>query len=331
MSFERYKKQIYIIISAVGFAVCLFFSFRAAIVLLVVALIFLIIDFLSRNERRIQTLKLSDEIDRILHGEESFSFTDYEETEFSVLTAEIHKMTIKLREQNSVLEADRQFMKESLENISHQLRTPLTSILLITEMLRVPELSRHDRMEYLSELSGLLSRMNWLIDTLLGLSRIEAGAVKFKEEEISCRELIESACEPVSISMELKNVTVETSISGEPVFKGDRQYFTEALLNILKNCMEHTDDGGVIRIEAADNPIYTGIKITDGGKGFNEDELPHIFERFYRSGKNIKSGYGIGLAFAKRIVTAQNGSLTAENSKEGGAVFDMRIYHGTKD
>jgi len=326
MKFEKYRTAVHLGITAVGIAVCLMFSFRSAIVLTVVSLLWLITDLICRAERKKSAFMLSDDIDKIMHGEENITFSDYEESEFSVLTAEIHKMTIKLREQNSLLLSDRQFMKESLEDISHQLRTPLTSVLLIMEMLREPELSRQDRMKYLSELSSLISRMNWLIDTLLGLSRIDAGAVTFRKETVSCRELIESACEPVSLSMDLKNITVEIKTDGEPVFTGDRQYFTEALLNILKNCMEHTPDGGTIQIETSENPIYTGIKITDSGDGFSEDELPHIFERFYRSGKSSKSGYGIGLAFARRIVTAQNGSLTAENSKDGGAVFDLRVY-----
>lgn len=330
MNFEKYRMQLCIVITAVSFGICLFLSFTAAFVLLAVSVFILITDLLCKKERKKQTLKLSEKIDKILHGEDTFSFSDCEETEFGVLTAEIHKMTIRLREQNSALEADRQFMKEALEDISHQLRTPLTSIMLITEILREPELSRHDKMEYLSELAELISRMKWLVETMLGLSRIDAGAVQFKKETVNCRELIKSACEPVSIPMELKNIRVETSINNTPLFCGDSQYFTEALLNILKNCMEHTNEGGVIRIEASENPIYTQIKITDSGKGFDEAELPHIFERFYRSGKNTESGYGIGLAFARRIVTAQNGSLTADNSEDGGAVFDMRIYRAAE-
>ncbi len=326
MKFEKYKLSVYIVLIITGFVICLFFSIHSAIVLAIMSALILIYDILCKSERKNQTLKLSDEIDNILHGEEKFSLSEYEETEFSILTSEIHKMTIKLREQNSELESDKKFMKESLEDMSHQLRTPLTSVMLLIEMLREPELSRHSRMEYLNELSGLLSRMNMLIDTLLGISRIDAGAVSFKKEIISCRKLIDTAFDTVSVPMELKNITVIKEIEDESILMGDFQYFTEALLNILKNCMEHTSENGIIRIIASENPLFTEIMVADNGEGFNKEELPHIFERFYCSRKSNKSGYGIGLAFAKKIVVAQNGSLTAENSADGGAVFRLRVY-----
>lgn len=327
MSPEKLRRRIHILLTVAGAMICAFFSIPSAIVLVIVSASIMAIDEILMYERKKKILKLCDDIDRILKGSDSVSFSDYKEGMLSILTAEIHKMTIKLREQNSALCSDKQFMKESMEDIAHQLRTPLTSMMLLVEMLRDPNLTQQQKAEHIQELYSLLSRMNWLIDTLLGLSRIDAGAVRFREQEIECRELISSALEPISISLELKDISVDVNLKGEPSFKGDMQYFTEALLNILKNCMEHTPEGGKIVISAVETPIYTGITITDSGSGFGSDDLDHIFERFYRSGEPSKSGYGIGLAFARRIVTSQKGSLQAFNAPSGGACFDMRIYN----
>ena len=319
MSREKLRRVLHIVLTAVGAAVCVLFSIPAAIVLVLTSAAIFLVDEMIQHQRRKKIFQLCDDIDRILKGSDSVSFEDYKEGSLSILTAEIHKMTIRLREQNSALSADKQFMKESMEDIAHQLRTPLTSMILLVELLRDTRLAPQQRAEYVQELY-------WLIDTMLGLSRIDAGAVKFREQEIECRELISSALEPISVSLELKNISVDVNITGEPRFIGDMQYFTEALLNILKNCMEHTPESGMIAISAAETPIYTGIMITDSGSGFSDHDLDHIFERFYRSGEPSKSGYGIGLAFARRIITSQDGSLQAYNAPSGGACFDMRVY-----
>ena len=329
MNLDRSQRIIHISLTLIGAAGCAFFSSFSSAVLFAVSFAMFLNNEHYRKKRRDVSLRLCDDIDSILRGNEKVEFDDYSDDDLSILTAEIHKMTLRLREQNSALAQEKQFMKESLEDISHQLRTPLTSAELLLELLRNPELSHSKQMEYLQELYSLTARMEWLIETLLGLSRIEAGAVQFRVQDIVCRDLIADALEPVSIALEIKDIEVRVTGDTESSFKGDRLYFTEALLNLLKNCMEHTKNGGVIVINADDNPIFTGITVTDNGDGFDEAELPHIFERFYRSRETSKSGYGIGLAFARRIVTAQNGSLQALNARNGGACFDMRIYKQT--
>lgn len=329
MNIDRNLFIIFFCTAIIGTAGCAYFSIPSAIIFAAAFLIIFISTEIYRRKRRNITISLCDDIDRILRGDDKVIFEDYSNDDLSILTAEIHKMTLRLREQNSALSEEKQFMKESLEDISHQLRTPLTSAVLLLEMLRKPDLPRSKKSEYMQELYSLTTRMKWLIETLLGLSRIDAGAVQFRTQEIICRDIIADALEPVSIALEIKDIAVEVTGDTDCTFKGDRQYFAEAMLNLLKNCMEHTPEGGKIVINVLNNPIYTGITITDSGNGFDEAELPHIFERFYRSHDSSQSGYGIGLAFARRIVTAQNGSLQALNSPEGGACFDMRIYRQT--
>ena len=315
--------------AAVGFVGCLLVSVPAAFVLLAVSAVIMFIQFRMLSKRTEKLSKLCDDIDEILRGADKADFSEYREGELSILSDEIRKMTVRLREQNSALYKDSQFMKEALEDMSHQLRTPLTAMLLVLGMLREPELTAQQRAEHIRELHRLLSRMQWMLETMLGLSRLEAGAVEFKTEDISVKELITEALEPLSISIELKNITVHTEIEGTPVFRADRQYCTEALVNILKNCMEHTPEGGTIKISAAENAVYTGITVTDSGSGIPEEELPRIFERFFRGSEFGKNGYGIGLAFARKIIALQNGSLQVRNAPPLGAEFEIRVYHSS--
>ena len=313
--------------TVVSFVGCLFLSVPAAFVLLAVSAVIIFVQFRLLTKRSEMLLKLCGEIDEILRGADKADFSEYREGELSILSDEIRKMTVRLREQNSALYKDSQFMKEALEDMSHQLRTPLTAMLLVLGMLREPELTAQQRAEHIRELHRLLSRMQWMLETMLGLSRLEAGAVEFKAEEIPVNELITEALEPLSISIELKNITVSTEIEGTPVFRADKQYCTEALVNILKNCMEHTPDDGTIKISAAENAVYTGITVTDSGGGIPEEELPRIFERFFRGSEFGKNGYGIGLAFARKIIALQNGSLQVRNAPPLGAEFEIRMYN----
>ena len=153
--------------------------------------------------------------------------------------------------------------------------------------------------------------MKWLIETMLSLSRIEADAVRLAAEPVSCRELIAQSVEAVSVAAELKGVSIVPCIEGEPVFTGDLHYSAEAIINLLKNAVEHTPAGGTVTVTAQENNLSAAITIADTGEGIPESELPHIFERFHRSSEYSKNGFGIGLAFAQKVITAQNGYLKA--------------------
>lgn len=317
-----------LIIIAVGTAVCCIIDLRAAVVMSVSALLMLLVQHFTEKKRNNKILHLCDEIDKILHGAETVNFDDFREDELSILSAEIHKMTIRLREQNSALKNEKVTMKVALEDMSHQLRTPLTSVMLNLEMLRDPDLSRSERMQHIREMTSLLSQMQWILETLLNISRMEAGAVTFRKQDIDAADLIRNAADSIAISLELKGVALKTDMENDIHFMADYEYCTEALINILKNCMEHTPEGGTITVRAYSNPLYKCITVTDTGNGFTPETLPHIFERFYHD--NRKSGFGIGLAFARSVITSQNGSLQARNSSQGGAEFEWRIFSDTK-
>ena len=318
---------IHIFIIAAATVICAIIHPASAVVVLAAGLIAEAVHKYYANQRAQQIIGLCDEISRILHGADEVTFDACNEGELSILAAEIRKMTVRLREQNAALRQERGFMQESLEDISHQLRTPLTSVILLADLMRKPNLTKAQQAENLNELLSLLSRMQWLIETLLGLSRLDAGSVSFQKSEFSVRTMIADALEPISIALELKDIAVDIQIDEKATITGDLPYCTEAFCNLLKNCMEHTPEGGSISIQAETTALYQGILITDTGNGIAEDDLPHVFERFYRGNSFSKSGYGIGLAFARRIITAQGGSIQVRNAPPKGAQFDIRFYH----
>ena len=326
---DKKRRLIHILLTAALVIPCLFFSIPCAVTAAAASAVFLVFYEMLFSQRRSMVMKLCDDIDRILRSDDIISFDEYKEGELSVLSAEIHKMTIRLREQNAELHSEKQFAKEALEDISHQLRTPLTSVMMILGLMRASDLTDTERVEYLRDLYDLLARMKWLIETMLSLSRIEADAVRLAKAPVSCRELIGQSVDTVSVTAELKGVEIRTEISGEPEFTGDIHYTSEAIVNLLKNAIEHTPEGGTVTVSADGNNISANIRIADTGAGIPEQELPHIFERFYRSSEYTKNGFGIGLAFAKKVISAQGGSLKASNRKPHGAVFDIRFYKAT--
>ena len=326
---DKKRRLIHALLTAAGAAICAFFSIPCAVTVVITSAAFMLFYEVILSQRRDQVMKLCDDIDRILRSDNIISFDEYKEGELSVLSAEIHKMTIRLREQNAALLTEKRFAKEALEDISHQLRTPLTSVMMILGLMNDSGLTEQERMEYLRDLYELLARMKWLIETMLSLSRIEADAVKFAKNTVSCRELIAQSIETVSVTAELKSVEIRTEINGEPEFIGNLHYTSEAIVNLLKNAIEHTPQGGTVTVTAKGSNIATEITITDTGEGIPEAELPHIFERFYRSSEYTKNGFGIGLAFAKKVISAQDGSLKAANHKPHGAMFDIHFYKTT--
>lgn len=236
-------------------------------------------------------------------------------------------MTIRLREQQQTLTREKAHLADSIADISHQIRTPLTSINLLIGLLSEPKLTDARRQQLIHELYELLSRIDWLITTLLKISRLDAGTVQFKQEQVSLEELLKKACVTLLIPVELRRQ--ELRIHADGAFRGDLSWTCEAIGNIVKNCMEHTPEGGGIEIDAAENALYSEIIIKDNGTGISSEDLPHIFERFYKGKDSDGKSFGIGLALSRMIITGQGGTVKAENRKPAGAMFTIRFYKGT--
>lgn len=306
--------------AAVGFAV----NTTAGILALASAAAFGAVFFAFTRARYRSIARISDQIDLVLHNADHLYIGESDEGELSILQSEITKMTLRIREQNDALKKEKEHLADSLADIAHQLRTPLTSVNLILSLLENNP-DENERKSLIRETKELFDQMDWLLTSLLKLSRLDAGIVVFQHGPINVGDLISAALRPFLIPMDLHSIDVRTAVPKGIVLSGDSGWLSEAIQNILKNCMESAGENGKIEIACTDNPLYTEIVIHDSGSGFEKEDLPRLFDRFYRGKNPNAAGYGIGLALCKSIITRQGGSITAKNSPEGGAVFSIRF------
>ena len=304
----------------------IFFGPEAGIFMLAACGALLVIQIHAHIRRYDALAALSQELDRILHSRNLLVASECEEGELSILRSEIHKLTVRMREQADQLAKDRTCLADAMADVSHQLRTPLTSLNLMVSLLGDPELTESRRTALCMDMSRLLKRLDWLVSSLLLMSKIDAGTARFQTETVSVTELVDRACAPLEIPMELRDIRCQWEVEDGISFMGDMHWCVEAVGNILKNAMEHTPVGGEIRVSAVENAIFTQLIISDSGPGIDPEDLPHLFERFYRGKDASDESVGIGLALAQMIVSAQNGTVQAANSPYGGARFIVRFY-----
>lgn len=306
----------------------LWWGIRCALYVLVVCLFFLSAFWILTRKRYARLKELSGQLEDILYGADGMDFLPDTEGELAVLSSRIYKMTVRLREQAGQLREEKTYLKDTLADISHQVKTPLTAARLVLKRLRNPKLTGQERRELLMESERLLSKIERLMDVMLKTARLESGTAVFLEERISVKKVVQAALEPLEILMDLKGMELITDLPESVCFCGDFFWSVEAVGNLLKNCLEHTPDGGKLFVKAEENPIFTRIWIADTGTGFEEEEIPHLFERFFKGKNADSSGSGIGLSLAAMIFRQQNGTIRAGNRTEGGAQFDIRIYKG---
>ena len=314
-------------VAVIACFLCFWFDLRAGLTAVVLSMLLMMIYCIGTYKRYWRIASLAADVNHVLHGDSSIDFDNYSEGELSILHSEIYKMTIRLREQQQTLTREKAHLADSIADISHQIRTPLTSINLLIGLLSEPKLTDARRQQLIHELYELLSRIDWLITTLLKISRLDAGTVQFKQEQVSLEELLKKSCVTLLIPVELRGQ--ELRIHADGAFRGDLSWTCEAIGNIVKNCMEHTPEGGRIEIDAAENALYSEIIIKDNGTGISPEDLPHIFERFYKGKDSDGKSFGIGLALSRMIITGQGGTVKAENRKPVGAMFTIRFYKGT--
>ncbi len=303
------------------------FLIYPAVLLLVFfsALAYGILFYIFTMKRYKRIAKLSEEIVHVLHNPDYLIINNLEEGELSILQTEIIKMTLRIREQNKALEREKNHLADSLADIAHQLRTPLTSANLVLSLLKNNP-GNTTRKNLLRETEELYIHMDWLVTSLLKLSRLDAGIVVFQVKKVNLRNLLNSALHTFLISMELHCITLQADIPEGIIIEADPLWLLEAFQNIIKNCIENVYDNGKIEITVEDNVLFTQIQFHDNGKGFKNEDLPHLFDRFYRGKDANAAGYGIGLALCKTIIIRQGGTITAKNHKQGGAVFIVRFH-----
>lgn len=299
-------------------------SAAAGALIMVSCIMGITIHLLTERYRYRKLQKLSADLDKLLVSGTPLPIAEYSEGELSILANQIQKITLLLKESAETVKADKKYLADALADISHQLRTPLTAMNLTASMLRNPELTTKKRMELSVELRNLLTRTDWLVETLLKISKLDAGTVTLSREKVTVKDILTQAAKPLAIPMELRNQALVIHCQDESI-TGDLIWTAEALCNILKNCMEHTPEGGTITATVADTSLYTQITVEDTGSGFDPKDIPHLFERFYKGSNAAENSYGIGLALAKTVITAENGTVQAVNG-DHGAKFLVKFY-----
>lgn len=247
------------------------------------------------------------------------------EDQFSFLEDEIYKTMMELTCTKEEAVRDHQVLSDRIADIAHQLKTPLTSMSLMAELLE--EYQPQEAKEYLERLKNQVERLKNLASGLLSLAKLDSHTIVFHREEVGVLTLIMEAAAPVKDIIVQKGISLklDESLNDQAAVNADRQWTEEAIANILKNCAEHTPKGGSIIVRYEKNPIYTEICIEDSGCGFAKADLPHLFERFYKGSNAAKDSTGIGLALAKTIIENQNGQIQAENTSAGNARFRIRM------
>jgi signal transduction histidine kinase len=273
-----------------------------------------------------QVAGLSAYLRQIEAGDYALDVRDNGEGSFSLLKNDLYKVTVRLREQ-AELQKDKTALSNLIADISHQIKTPLTSMGVLADLLaeNPPE---EDRRAFVERLRTQLGRIQWLVTALLKLARLDAGTASFKREFVDVRLLIERALEPLHIPLEIKNQRLEVHGDDGARFIGDFNWSAEALTNVVKNCVEHTPDGGRIEISYGANALYAEIIINDDGEGIASRDLPNIFNRFYRGANAGENSVGIGLALAKAIFHAQGGDIAVRSQRGMGTSFEIRLFRG---
>ena len=276
--------------------------------------------FLYRNKKEAKRIRTLERYLEQVNTGKAGILTVSGEDEFSRLEDEIYKtVTFLYRTRDAAVQAKNEFAK-NLSNIAHQIKTPITAMSLSLQMIK-----QENGGKALCQMQKQLGRLMRLEESLLLLSRLDAGTLHLKKERTDIFTLLVLAADNLQELLTAAGVTVDIPENGEMAVTADLDWTMEAVSNLMKNCLEH-NKGGTIYCTYGQNPLYTEIAIWDEGEGFAKEDIPHLFERFYR-GKNAgEGGIGIGLALAKEIIERQNGTIRAKNRPSGGACFEIRIY-----
>lgn len=292
---------------------------------LIICLVYLTIIINNDKKKDKEINEVIKIIEEINNKNYSFKMKDINEEDLSLLKNEIYKTTIMLNEISEISKKDKKELEESLEDISHQLKTPLTSILIMIDTLLDDEdMDQNTREDFLRNMKREVMNINFLVKSILKLSRLDTNTIKFISKKESVKEIINEAILNVSLLSDLKNVKIETNLS-DSFINCDYKWQIEALTNILKNSIEHSYENNKVLIESSENNAYVKITIKDFGSGIAKEDINHIFERFYKGKDSDYDSIGIGLALSKSIIEKQNGKIRVESS-ENGTTFTIKYF-----
>ena len=289
---------------------------------LLVTVIILIIWYVIKEERKL--LKLSNYVNDLVLKKDSLKLEENEEGMISKLQNDLYKLTVVLREAYDNESREKLEMKKSLEDISHQLKTPLTAMMITLDNLSNDELKPDLRKSFLEDVKRQVDKMNFLIKSLLKLSRFDAGVIKFKNENIRVKNLVNDVIKSVSVLAEINDVKIKASGDDNTSFTGDYNWQLEAVTNVVKNAVEHSTPGETVTIKFRENAVYTLISVVNHGNVINEQDMKNIFTRFYKGKNATYESIGIGLSLSKSIIEKGGGYVRVSSSKKDGTRFDIK-------
>lgn len=323
------KFRIGIVVIAAALCILLGDPVGIAITVTAVLIIILAVDIIDKRKLKKQTDYLISYITKVQDHSSLPEMQKISEGNMGILQSEIYKVITILREQYANEHNQKKYISDMMSDISHQFKTPLTAISLMNELLMNETVSDAQRVEYSGKIDAQINKMTWLLKNLLTLSQLEAGVLEMKTEKSDIKKMIADLSEPLMFMAEVAKVEYICSIPDGIVIMADEHWFKEALSNIIKNCIEHTDAGGYVKISAAQNNLHTIIVIEDNGKGIGKEHLPHIFERFYKAGNSSHDSVGIGLSMARQIIRLHDGNIVAESEINKGTKFTINLYQNS--
>lgn len=297
--------------------------------ILIILSVLLLIIFLKYNKTKDKKLQeITKYIEEINRKNYKISIDDNTEDELSILKNEIYKTTIMLKEQAENSLKDKVNLKDYLSDISHQLKTPLTSIIIMLDnIIDDPNMEKQTRDEFIKDIKREITNINFLVQVLLKLSKFDSNTINFINKEIKVKDIIDEALKNVSTLCDLKDVKIVLKGDFNNTINCDFKWQVEAITNILKNSIEYSDNSSKIVIECEDNKVYSKISIIDEGKGISKQDLPHIFERFYKGKNSSKDSSGIGLELARKIIERNNGTISLESEEGKGTTFIIKYFN----
>ena len=286
---------------------------------LTITIIILLILYIRYNHKKENDIKdIIKCIEQINKKNYELQIDSISEDELSILKNEIYKTTIMLKESAENSNKDKINLKKSLEDISHQLKTPLTSILVMLDnIIEDPDMDINIRNDFVRDIKRNVVNINFLVQALLKLSKFDANTVHFIKQENDLKTIIKESIKNVSPLCDLRNINIEYNAKEKSKIICDAKWQIEAITNIIKNAVDHSKNNSTVTINLINNNVYSMIEIIDKGEGISKKDISHIFERFYKGENATSDSIGIGLALAKTIIEEDNGSISVESNKNG--------------
>lgn len=304
--------------------ICFIINAWAGAICLILGIILTGVYFYNIKKRNDKINELNNYLSLMCSGNFDLDIMDNSEGEMSILKNNLYKIMTLLKTQNEQLNTDKLYLANSLADISHQLKTPLTSMMVMSDLLK-DEKDEGKRNEFLSIIETQLDKMKWLITNLLKISKLDAGATEFKHEKFNIAPILEKSLKQFYVTCDVREIKIVNEIN-DFEFVGDENWTGEAIENIIKNCIEHTNNNGKLRFFSQRMNVYNSLFIQDNGCGITKEDLPHIFERFYHGKNSSSESVGIGLALAKTVLEKEKGDIIVNSELGKGSIFELRFY-----